>query len=769
LPEPLTPASERIDGAVAIAMIGSAAVTAQFIAGKAARDALFLANLDVTTLPVMLVVTSLISILFVAASSRILRRVSPAIFVPAGFAVSSVLIVIQWALLGVLPRTAAVAFYLQVSGIGPILGSGFWLVSSERFDPRSAKKHYGQIAGAGTLGGIVAGLAAERIGAIFGISAMLPVLAAANLFCAWQIRRLAPRGADEEWHNARSRATRATERSGLQVLKETPYLRDLAALILLGTTGAALLDYAFKVQAVTSFGRGDTLLRFFALYYAAVSVITFVVQASSNRFALEKFGLAVSAGTPSIALIATTTGAMVAPGLESIVAARAGEAVFRGSLFRSAYELFYTPLPPSEKRAAKPLIDVGFDRLGDAVGGALVRVTLVLAAGRTAAVLPVAIVCSALTLFVTRRLNRGYIDTLERSLVDRAVELDLSEAEDTTTRTTMIRTLTMSDSSIIPSRLAARAAGTALEDLGVALGEPEPVNELDEDITQMLALRSRNRERVLSILRSPEPLPGALVPHVIPLLAWDPVAAFAIESLRGVAEEHVGEMTDALIDPNQDFAVRRRLPRVFSVCVSQRAADGLVVALDDLRFEVRYQCARALLSITQKNPRIRIDKEVIFQFVRREAGVSRPVWESQRLLSQLEDREDRLFVDEFVRDRASRSLAHVFTLLSLVLPTEPLQIAFRGLHTDDAKLRGTALEYLEGVLPPSIRESLWPFLEDNRRAAARPQRPREEILQDLLRSHQSIVLNLKELQARRSEPDAESKPIAADAPRRSSW
>ena len=55
-------------------------------------------------------------------------------------------------------------------------------------------------------------------------------------------------------------------------------------------------------------------------------------------------------------------------------------------------------------------------------------------------------------------------------------------------------------------------------------------------------------------------------------------------------------------------------------------------------------------------------------------------------------------MDEFVKDRAGQSLAHVFTLLSLVLPTEPLQIAFRGLHTDDQNLQGTALEYLEGML-----------------------------------------------------------------------
>ena len=39
-------------------------------------------------------------------------------------------------------------------------------------------------------------------------------------------------------------------------------------------------------------------------------------------------------------------------------------------------------------------------------------------------------------------------------------------------------------------------------------------------------------------------------------------------------------------------------------------------------------------------------------------------------------------------------------------PTTPLQIAYRGLHTTDPVLRGTALEYLEGVLPPDIRDRL---------------------------------------------------------------
>jgi hypothetical protein len=175
--------------------------------------------------------------------------------------------------------------------------------------------------------------------------------------------------------------------------------------------------------------------------------------------------------------------------------------------------------------------------------------------------------------------------------------------------------------------------------------------------------------------------------------------------------------------------------------------DGLLLGLNDKRFEVRFQCARSLAVIHDKNPAARIEEARVFEIVQVETRVGRPVWESQRLLLQLDDRDDDVFVDEFVKDRAGRSLAHVFTLLSLVLPTEPLRIAFRGLQTDDPGLRGTALEYLEGVLPSRIRQGLWPFLDDAR-AVATPVRAREDILADLLRSNQSIAINLEELKRR---------------------
>jgi hypothetical protein len=229
------------------------------------------------------------------------------------------------------------------------------------------------------------------------------------------------------------------------------------------------------------------------------------------------------------------------------------------------------------------------------------------------------------------------------------------------------------------------------------------------------------------------------------------VADAAIRALQGVAEEHVGAFVDALLDPNLPFAARRRLARVFSVCVSQRAADGLLLGLEDLRFEVRFHCGRSLAAVVEKNALIKLDRERVFALVRREVAVGRPVWESQRLL---DDVDNSSFEEAVVRRRAGQSLAHVFTLLSTVLPTVPLQIAYKGLQTDDASLRGTALEYLEEVLPRDIRDRLWPYLGDatSPMGASKSTRDREQVLAALMRSDESIAVNLRELRRRLDEP-----------------
>src|SRR5687767_3878909 len=479
--------------AVTTAMVCAGAVGAQFIAGKAARDALFLANVGVTALPAMVVATAAFSILLIVLSSRGLRRLAPGTFVPIAFAVSGALLLVDWALIPYAPKLAAEAFYVQISGLGPMLGSGFWLIVTEHFDPHTARRTFGRIGAAGTISGLIGAVVADRVATAYGITAMFPVLAALNLVCAWQTRALArttaaslrptPEQVDDDAMQAGSmldvtaHLAAASPQTGLRALAQTPYLRNLAGFVLLSTLGATLIDYVFKAQAVETVGRGEELLRFFAIYYAATAVLSLIVQVFVGRKSLAKLGLGLTTSTPPLAMCVGGIGALILPGIWTVVVVRGSESVFRGSLFRTGYEIFYTPVPADEKRAAKSIIDVGFDRLGDALGGGLISLLILLPpANQYSTMMALAVVSGALALIVARQLNRGYIHTLERSLMNRAVELELSNIEDITTRTAIFKTRQFPITTTI----------SAVHD--VAIDTSAGVN--DAEIQSILALRS---------------------------------------------------------------------------------------------------------------------------------------------------------------------------------------------------------------------------------------------------------------------------------------
>jgi hypothetical protein len=698
---------------------------AEHVASKAARDAFFLTSFGVEALPTMFIVAAVTSIAVVPAMARVLSRWGPARVVPPAFATSAVLVAGSAWLAGAFPRAAAVTVYLHVAAINAVLISWFWSLVNERFDPRTAKLAMRRMVGGAALGGLVGGLVAERAAVWLGPRSMLLVLAAMHVACAAATYRL---GA-----GARAGARVAPSASGFAVLRRSSYAQKLALLVVASTVAAALIDYAFKAQAVATYHKGPTLLRFFALYYAGTGIATFLLQSLLSRLALAKLGIARTVATLPAAVALGGVAALFAPALGTFTALRAAESSLHSSLYRSGYELFFTPMSPADKRGIKTLIDVGFDRLGDALGGGLLKLVLAVAgAYAITTMLGLAIGLSVLVVIVAARLQRGYVRTLENRLRDRAGEIDLPDMRDSTTMSVLMSL----DRG--PAAVAAAAPAPA---------PPRPSTQVDPLLERIAALRSREPDRVKRALAE-GPLTAALVPHAIALLAWDEAAAWAIAALGRVADGFAGQLTDALLAADEEFAIRRRVPRALETASSPRAIEGLLAGLDDSRFEVRYRCGRALARIHARAPEAAVERDRIFRAVLREAAIDRGVWESQRLLDEDPGDGGDAFVDELLRERASRSLEHVFTLLSLAFPRKPLVLAFRGLHTNDAQLRGTALEYLEGVLPADVRTALWPFLEDRRPPVPAPARPREQVLDELLLSNRSIQLNLEELRRR---------------------
>jgi hypothetical protein len=104
--------------------------------------------------------------------------------------------------------------------------------------------------------------------------------------------------------------------------------------------------------------------------------------------------------------------------------------------------------------------------------------------------------------------------------------------------------------------------------------------------------------------------------------------------------------------------------------------------------------------------------ETVFDAVRRDLMTDPGVWPARDVI---DDRVAASAASGRQRDDArvhsGSALAHVLTVLGLVLPSEPLRIALHAVLTDDPTLRETALEYLESILPTDVRAQLWPVLE----------------------------------------------------------
>jgi len=719
--EPQLPTGARV------AAIASAAMIAQQVAGKATRDAFYLSNFNVTTLPPVMGASAVVSLVAALWLSRMLSRFTPARVVPLGFGIGSAILLATWALSFSAPRPAAVALYFYTALFSAAMISAFWSLINETFDPHTSRRAVSAITSGGTLGGLLGGLAAWWLSSVIAVTTMLPVLAAANALCMWGTSRVSLPSTRGLAQGSVVDVPTHGPAFPLKVLREAPYLRNLAAVVALGAVTSGLLDYVFSAEAAKTFARGPALLSFFAMFWVVVGVLSLVLQVAFGRVALERLGLALNiAILPAVVLLGGAIGLAV-PGLLSTSLLRGAEATQRNSLFRAAYEILYTPLPEGTKRASKAVIDLGFDRLGTMAAAGLAGAAVWFAGPRAeTAMLGVAMACALVTLARLRPLHLGYVsvleDSLRRGLEDGALSVTLRlSAGPGATLITHDKVVDVLDVVLPPPPLA------ALEQAAEAL------RARDANSAQDVAdLSSMDVDRARRALSAEKPLARTAVAFAILRLADKELRDHAIRALRRTAPLIPGQLADALCDPGVESDIRRRIPRLLCECPTQQVADALLRGAEDDRFEVRYECGRALLKITQANPHIVIPPERVIAIVTLEVSRDRGVWASQPLPELDDDGSEPVLIDRLLRDRVDRSLEHVFTLLALHLDRGSLVIAFKALHNGDERLRGTALEYLETVLPAEIRDAVWPYLGEER--PMRPARHASEILADLKRS-----------------------------------
>jgi hypothetical protein len=310
---------------------------------------------------------------------------------------------------------------------------------------------------------------------------------------------------------------------------------------------------------------------------------------------------------------------------------------------------------------------------------------------------------------------------LEHGLLNRAVALNEADVQDSTT-------------------LAALLHATATFPRHAAASEPTsaPKTGVQDPVLIRLAdLRSGTPRRVQAALSPHQPYDAAVVPFAIRLLAWGESFEWSRAFLLRHAHRAVGQLVDALLDPEQDFAVRRRIPAILAYTSSQRAVDGLTSALRDNRFEIRFNASRAIEFLHRMTDELYFDVTALMAAVERELASSQSIWQGRKLLDSREPMNGQAaYLDDVLRDQADKSLEHVFSLLAVFLPPEPLKVAFRAFHSQDRMLRGLALEFLESHLTSGQVSQLRRLVDP---ASLPAVRPAPDVLKELVASQRDVL------------------------------
>ena len=726
--------------AVVLSFLGAFLVIGFLILAKSLREAFYLTLFDVRTLPYITVAVAVASVPTIGLFARLMARHDPHRVLNATLAIEAVGLLVLWRIADQ-AAPATVAFYLWTAIGALLITSGFWIVTAEHFALRGAKRLFGLIGAGGTAGAMVMGNSlawvSSRVPTLIPLVPGLVVL----LLLFFVTQALMPHSSGMSQHPVSGGDTAPTSvRESFRLVWQSPHLRTLALIVFSATAASTLLDFQFKALAQQSFttpdvgpGAARQLASFFGTFYGWAGAVALVLQLALTSRLMSRAGVAGTVSVLPAAFLLGAIGVLLLPSLAMVTLARGGVYTLRKSLYRSALEVLYVPLPTLVRRKTKTFIDSTVDAIADGWAAVLIFL-LVTLLGMPSRYLSVIIAAVAVhMLFLSRRVGREYFRTLTGRLVeerDRAGGLQVDTSFDR--RDLLSASFTRIDLraalvEAMPERPRRQAGDRAAPDAEPAATDPTP-READA-LLRDLARDSRY---------------------------WE-----SVERLVELGEGAEETLVTALVDPATDFVIRRRIPAVLARAGGAAAEDALLDVLTASRFEVRYRAALALVRRRKQGlPTSTRDWEpLVWEAVRRETGRDRPVWELQRLLDGTEEGDE--LVSGRIGVRGELSLEHTFRLLSLVLDAQHVRSAFQGIVYRDEQLRNFALEYLEHVLPADVRARLWPFIGDeSEQRQERQIRSLDNVVNDLIETGATLFGTAESRAALRrmledQEPNAE--------------
>ena len=816
---------------------------ASSVASKAARDALFLDRYRAIDLPyvdiAIAVLVGFAASLYIWIGHRTNLRnlqVGSILF----FGVIS-LFFWMWAAISSYESGALfILIYIWVGVFSVLAPSQVWTLANYVLTTREAKRSFGFIGSGAILGWIVGGFATRAGVSRFGTESMLLFVALALFTCAGIVVMI--------WRDRPDYVGNDTPASGnvrdrfplwgaMRLIRESAYLKAIAALILIAALTTTVAGWQFKAIAKQAVPGTDDLAMFFGTFNMIAGLMSLVLQLVLTARVLRTIGVGSALFIVPTAMLMGSMGVLLLGTLVAAAALKASDQVLRYSIDKATVELLYLPVPAAHTFRVKSFIDTVVYRFGDAGGGLMVLLFAAVLGWSPVQMSAIVVFLVAMWMTAAYVARKQYVENLRESIhqhrvdserasmpvLDRdtsslitsrlkgtpkeiAYALSLFELahdrkvhpavrgllnhEDPAIRQQAIRLLARAGDATVKEQVEALVKDPSLDvrtEALLYLTEFDPTDPLQrieglgdfEDFSIQAAIvaflsrpgRSQNidaaklmlqkmieeqgesgRRARLEAARLMSVLPDAfdrelralvddgdvdvakaaiaavgvlkkrsLIGDLIDRLAEPALNEAVVTSLSAFGDRVVGTLRDYLTDDSMRAEVRREIPKCLEAIGSAPAQAVLVETVLDRDVVLRYHTIAALNRLGQAHPDRPTDRKLIESVLAAEIMGHYRSYQVLGTLGSLSRRspdgaeadDPSNPVEHGLRESMEKETERIFRLLKILYPQYDMHSAYVGLQSTDPVVHDNAVEFMDSVLPPEVRQVIIPLFDRN--------------------------------------------------------
>lgn len=419
---------------------------------KPLRAGLFLKSFPAEHLPYAYLLTAFLAGSIATFAFKAGRRLSViAMLTWTNIAIAGTLVVIRGAMATEFGHPSLPYIYFVYVQIVSVLASTqFWLLASEIYDGRQAKRIYGLLGSGAILGAMAGSIVPGFLSGVISTDTMILIAVAISLVligvghAAWRYR---------DRDAARTKRHNAEVRDSLPDLARavvgSRHVMLMVILILSTLVASQIAEWQLSdttqhaVESLPKEQQEAEINRFFGRFYFVTNVLGILIQILFTGQLVGRFGILGNIVWLPGTLFAGSVLVLAIPSIWSAAIARAGDAVFRHSLNRAGLELLYLPLTPDLRKRLKVFVDVFVDRAGRALAGIFILAAtspyLNLGVQGTAFV---AMLCALGAILACLGLRRSYADAYRNQILRREIDVDdLAEGATAESELTLLETL----------------------------------------------------------------------------------------------------------------------------------------------------------------------------------------------------------------------------------------------------------------------------------------------------------------------------------------